>query len=486
MLRPLGAATGGAQGVAQGVANSNIFTEKFPSQTTDLAPGPNCTQRSWVENVRPVQAGLYLGSRGADFVEAIRKVLSYGQLKPEWLDLLLDKKSLETYEEVFTSRTVDPIFNYETHELHGDRIIGLFMSEYFNNRFPQLACTEGVKVKARLIINYGSKTVLAKVARDNNFFSFISASNEERQLREKDLLEDVMEAFIGATAHLIDSRIITKEGHRLGYSSTYKILQALYDAIPIDISYEKLYDPVSRLKELFDLHGAQLGRMAWREVEILDTSGSTSVSEVRFGPEAKSNDFPQKLFDVTAVFCPINSREEIPIGNGRHKYKQEACNIAAEQAIAYWEQRNVVKKPPRIYALFAQGKNRDVCNGPADVFRICGTKDCINDLFPTQGRNKHSSRYEGTVLIHYCRHRDLVGIQTCIDLQADPSVKDVEGLNAVDRLLIGPYKPKFMSLALPLLLKSPVTIQSNIYDVYWARYSTLNWASSLASKIVRG
>ena len=57
-----------------------------------------------------------------------------------------------------------------------------------------------------------------------------------------------MEAFIGATAYILDNKI--RQG--VGYAIVYDILSSIFDSMEISLKYEDLYDSITRLKEMFD------------------------------------------------------------------------------------------------------------------------------------------------------------------------------------------------------------------------------------------
>ena len=148
---------------------------------------------------------IYNGSRGNDFKELVKSVLKIGNLKRRYIELLLNETNLLIYSKVFTNKTTDPINNYEMFEKLGDLTANKCIGFHMIRRFPFLDCPEGVKVLARLNINYGSKESFFDIAQRLGFWPFISASEEERNKNMRSLLEDVLEAFIGATEIILDN-----------------------------------------------------------------------------------------------------------------------------------------------------------------------------------------------------------------------------------------------------------------------------------------
>lgn len=179
--------------------------------------------------------------------EVIKKVLAKGKLKQSDINRLVDR-NMDTYKKAFTSAGYDNDFNYEELEQKGDASANNFLVWYFYNRFPQLNCPAGVAVIARLKIVYASKNSFQGIAEKLGFWPYINATQHERDTKRKSLLEDVFEAFIGATQQILDNE------YELGFGFTVicRILKGIFDEIPISLEYEDLYDAKTRLKEYFD------------------------------------------------------------------------------------------------------------------------------------------------------------------------------------------------------------------------------------------
>lgn len=212
---------------------------------------------------------LYQGSRGEDFKNLITSLLKKGKLKDKYIEILTNENSMKQYGFAFTAESrVHPEENYERYEQIGDAGAGHFMASYFFRRFPQLECSAGNKVVSRLRINYGAKKSFSNIAAGLGFWEFITCPEDgnipKRKYRNshmKDLLEDVFEAFIGCTEHLLDKEF--RQG--VGYAIIYDILSNFFDKMSISLEYEDLVDAKSRLKETFDLKwiGAELGKLVY-------------------------------------------------------------------------------------------------------------------------------------------------------------------------------------------------------------------------------
>jgi len=142
---------------------------------------------------------LYLADRNDKFKQFIISTLNKGKINHKYIDVLTSEEHLNLYKDAFTSDEIDPENNYQVFEQMGDATGNKFIITYMYNRFPYLKCVSGVKVIARLKINYGSKQTFCSIACNLGFWPFISATTDLRQRKMKSLLEDVFEAFIGVT-----------------------------------------------------------------------------------------------------------------------------------------------------------------------------------------------------------------------------------------------------------------------------------------------
>jgi hypothetical protein len=216
---------------------------------------------------------LYLGLRGDKFNRLIADLLSAGNLKPKYINLLTNKESMKEYDKAFTSASrIHPEDNYERFEQIGDVAASHFIISYFYRRLPQIDCALGVKVVARLRINYGAKKTFSKFAEELGFWPFITGLIEPedpkikqnkkfRSRHMKDLLEDVFEAFFGCTEFLLDKHF----RHGVGYAIVYDILSSIFNKITVSLAYEDLVDHKTQLKETFDVPtiGAELGTLVY-------------------------------------------------------------------------------------------------------------------------------------------------------------------------------------------------------------------------------
>lgn len=272
-------------------------------------------------NINPetMTSEIFYGSRGDDFVNCIRTLLKRAKIKNKYIDYILSDDGMNIYNKAFTSSSANSEENYEVFEQLGDLSANKFITWYMYKRFPQLNCPQGVKVVARLRINYGSKQTFWKIADSLGFWKFITATEEERGTKRKPLLEDTLESFIGATEYLLDTKI--KLG--VGYAIVYDILASIFDDIPISLEYNDLYDAKTRLKELFDFHKS-LGVLKYKE----------------------------EKFDMINTSYIYNGN--ILIGEGRAALKADAQQAAANKALIFLNSNGFSKPIPEIYSLFSK------------------------------------------------------------------------------------------------------------------------------------
>jgi dsRNA-specific ribonuclease len=249
-------------------------------------------------------------------------------LPSKYVKILTDDESLKIYQQSFTSAAADPIDNYEYLEQMGDVTANKFLVYYFYRRFPVLKCTAGVKVVARLKINYGSKKVFSELARKEGFWDWINASEEEFSKCPIDLLEDTFEAFVGATESILDERV--EPG--VGAVAAELFLKRIFDAVDISLKYKDLYDSKTRLKELFDVFGEQLGKIKYSEFREYDSEGNQVTT--------------------SRVYRIMSHRKPILMAVGISKLKADAQRAAAENAIDLLNSQNFIKHPPIEYQKF--------------------------------------------------------------------------------------------------------------------------------------
>jgi len=302
---------------------------------------------------------------------------------------LTSEKSMETYGFAFTADSrANPEKNYECYEQMGDAAASQFMVSYFFRRFPQLECSAGNKVVARLRINYGAKKSFSSIATDLGFWNFITCpengnipKKKYRNTHMKDLLEDVFEAFLGCTEKLLDEAF----RHGVGYAIVYDILSNIFDKISISLEYEDLVDAKSRLKETFDLNwiSEEIGEIVYiNTLENKETEDGRIISihwcKIYRAPPGVSANVPKtpKLIEDVMknrqpppwIFDFKEKRYHNPhwelLSEARAVSKSDSEQTAAELGIKklkeigvvnkYGDRKQYFKEPPPEYEFFCR------------------------------------------------------------------------------------------------------------------------------------
>ena len=268
---------------------------------------------------------MYSGNRDSKFYQLIFNLFKRAKLKSGFIKLCLVPDHMQKFSNAFTSSTYDTKNNYEYYEQIGDSTVNKFIVNYMYNRFPQLRNCDGVNVVARLKIKYGSKGQLYQIAERLEFWNFISASDDERIKRKKNLLEDVFEAFFGCFEEVINETIHQINGtyyHGIGYDTSFTLLTSIFDELSISIKYEMLVDAKTRLKDLFDEQRHNLLQLRYEDNRSVD-----------------NNLFISKAYNGNYL-----------IGTGMSNKKKEAQEKAAEEALYALSLKGFVKQVPVQYS----------------------------------------------------------------------------------------------------------------------------------------
>lgn len=391
------------------------------------------------------KTGIHLGNRDEIFKNFINNTLIKGKVSKVYRDMLTEPDSMSLYAQAFTSETIDSVNNYQILEQLGDLTGNKFIVTYMYERFPKLRCTDGVNIVARLRNKYGAKLSFSEFARKLGFWEYISATVSQRSAQMKSLLEDVFEAFLGATEQIVDR-------HRrigVGYAVVYDFLATIFDDIHISLEYNDLFDPITRLKELMDVNSDTLGTVLYEE--------------------RVNNEHKYAIFTSTAYRITKYNRR-IPIGNGTGSLKHSARQCAAKKALAHLEKYGYVKKPPAIYDIINNRKPHT--QKPTVDYIISKWGPYINEQTNTE--NKY--RYTSTPIASYLRHRNPEAIQTCLQLGATLNIKDSDGLYPTDLLFIGTYDESIVRKIYKIISAkcNKIPIHKSIYDMYGRKYITID------------
>jgi dsRNA-specific ribonuclease len=251
--------------------------------------------------------------------EFISRVFSKSKIDPKYMDVLTNPEALSIYRVAFTSNTVDPDSNYELYEYMGDVAANAAVVMYFYEVFPQLRCPRSINTLNRLKIVHVSRESFSKIAEDLGFWPYIRYNETvaaEKPVLKKSreaLMEDVFEAFVGATEIiLIDAFELVGVASQI----IYNFLKPIFDAKEISFAPEDLYDAKTRLKELFEIKKNVHNKLA----EDFGVPRYTDAS-----PPA------------TSVVLRFTKNKVVFHGN--RTSKQQSHKMAAQQAIDYFKKQ---------------------------------------------------------------------------------------------------------------------------------------------------
>jgi dsRNA-specific ribonuclease len=271
------------------------------------------------------QRGVY-GKRGSEFKTLITDLLKKGEVSENNIDLLLDQEGLSMFSQAFTHYTVDPVNNYELLETLGDQTANKCVLWYFSKRFPQIFCPQGSDIITRLKIKYIDEESFGEISNKLGFWDYISMTNDVREYNnvpedKKDawkphkILEDVFESFCAVVEILLDKKFGCG-----GYKACFYLISKIMDDMNISIDYLSLNNPVSILKETYDLL-----KMKLPTYTLTDKKNNTYI-----------------VYDSTFG----------QIGTGSGRTDKLGKQAAAENAIDHLKKRGVSKKIPDAYLTF--------------------------------------------------------------------------------------------------------------------------------------
>lgn len=310
-------------------------------------------------------AVVYQGNRSSNFTELLRQTMRITSLKQDKIEELLTPECLEVFSAAFThpsaSDTSKANTNYEWYEFIGDSIANLAVIMCISARWPNFhGDSDAVRVGTRIKINTVSKAVFCELARELGFWPFISATMEFRTTKMRPLLEDSFEAFLGAFAHLVDTKLRQrdKQGriqHGAGFQFCFEIVRKILSNVNIcggvpdedgvqrgKLKYDQLVDWITQLKELFDLKEMQeqFGKVKYscerirNDNNLTESKCYTTVSAVHQGR--------------------YGMRGPLEMGKGVAALQADSKQNAAREAVMYMRRKGYTREMRPAYAKFCQ------------------------------------------------------------------------------------------------------------------------------------
>jgi len=150
----------------------------------------------------------------------------------------------------------DPRGNGDIDEFMGDGIIYAIETTWLPQRFPKIYSEKWL---TRIKHGISNKKALSMFAYESDFLDYISYGPEAQAEIDRDpdpntncrvasMLEDAFEAFVGCLVKVIDRKYPVG----IGYTIVNQFLLSYLNALDISLDPKKLFDPVTRLKELYE------------------------------------------------------------------------------------------------------------------------------------------------------------------------------------------------------------------------------------------
>ena len=246
---------------------------------------------------------------------------------------------MDMYDKAFTHPTANSDHNYEILEKLGDASCNKAIVWYIYKHIPKLALKpQGVMLLSRISHVLRSKETFATIGIRLGFEEFVSSGmmlikggelKRVMHVKRNSIIEDCFEAFFGVTELIIDNAI----GEGVGYAIVQTIIFEILSESPFpSIKYEDLFDPITRLKELFDYQ------------KFLLPDGSTG----NIGTFKYTDGTYDEVRQLKSVQVEYTDRKHVTkiISYGQGAIKDTAKEFAAEAALRYFKNNGYVKKAP--------------------------------------------------------------------------------------------------------------------------------------------
>lgn len=189
------------------------------------------------------------------FKRFITQIYKMADLKDEHIYLLTNRNEMKFYSLAFTHPSYNSEHNYQFLEFKGDPIVNYCLIRYISYRFPKI---ESINWLTKIFHKFESKKILSHIAEVNNFLPHIKYGDQIKKIINNknykktetylSMLEDVIEAFFSAIFEVLSKNF----GKAVAMRICFIILKNLADKIEFKINHDDIFDPRTRLKELFD------------------------------------------------------------------------------------------------------------------------------------------------------------------------------------------------------------------------------------------
>lgn len=259
----------------------------------------------------------------SNFKELIKRLLKRAKLTDDIINNILnDVKYMNMFRQSFVHKTYDRNAkeNYEKVETLGDLALNMAIVNYIINNYPHIQSAHWLSNMKHRLVSGKSFSALAET---EGFYPHIKMGREDKTMLEekikshvdmkrdikdikeyRSLLEDVFEAFTGTLQLVIND--LSKMVAGPGYAVCYEFISSFLKQIEIPMTVEEVFDPISRVKEIYDSQG-------W----------PNKSNEMTLTRKTENEDF-----QVTYVIKSPNRRFEY-LGTAKSRNKKEARREAA-------------------------------------------------------------------------------------------------------------------------------------------------------------
>jgi dsRNA-specific ribonuclease len=271
-----------------------------------------------------------MASQRTDFENFILDLLTrYSGLKhPE---NYLTTANLTQFARAFTAASFeqkDKDFNYECLEQLGDVSVNKSIVDYCYRKLGLTGDSKAVKVISKLKSKYASRQGESEMAEALDFWRFVNASEEDKKINRRKLLEDVFEAFIGTLEYVVGKQ---QEVENIGYIVAYRFISKVMDEIngedfkryhavieeaeakgrsKTGALFEEVNDPITKLKEISDRHQLEVSFHPIEEKVGMGADGKPIPFESVPGAEAECYYF-YKVYVLISEITEVRDEREI-------------------------------------------------------------------------------------------------------------------------------------------------------------------------------
>ena len=264
-------------------------------------------------------------------------LLKAALIKKKYINVLLSPKSLSYLSTAFTDISDNNENNLAfLHSLGSVTMNQTFVS-YLVETYPTYTSAQITNMKKNFFKDYPINKI-AEYAMTIGVDKLIIYNSLKIKVLTTKIIQNVFEATFAAIEIVLDHKY--KRG--MGFIVCYRLLSMILDDEDINISYEKIVDARTRLKETFDLYKNKKIRFETR-CKYLNNQYCTSYL---YESTVNGKDLDGK--DTYGPFIQVGDHTF----NGKAFTKAEAEENLAIKALAYYKSLGFVKRIPNEYLKF--------------------------------------------------------------------------------------------------------------------------------------